>query len=74
MLHASYNHFNLFFLITSYVLCLACIFQEVDNGYNLYVLEGTITVRDSDLYLYDLNEIYVIDPNGASISINCILQ
>ena len=67
MLHASYNHFNLLlFFITSYVLCLACIFQEVDNGYNLYVPEGTITVRDSDLYLYD--------PNGALISINYMLQ
>ena len=63
MLHASYNHFNhfLFCFITSYVLCLAYIFQEVDNGYNMYVLEGTITVRDSDLYLYD--------PNGAAIII-----
>ena len=56
MLHASYNHFNHFFFITSYVLCLAYIFQEVDNGYNLYVPKGTITVRDSDLYLYDPNE------------------
>ena len=55
MLYASYNHFNLFF-ITSYVLCLACIFQEVDNGYNLYVPEGTITVRESDRNLYDPNE------------------
>ena len=62
MLHTSYNHFNHFFcFITSYVLCLACIFQEVDNGYNLYVPEGTIIVRDSDLYLYD--------PNGATVMI-----
>ena len=67
--------------MTSYVLCLACIFQEVDNGYNLYVPEGSITVRDSDFYLYDPNRAVimiqtgsVIDPNGASISINCVLQ
>ena len=39
---------------------------EVDTGEKLYVPEGTITVRDSDFYLYD--------PNGASISINCMLQ
>ena len=62
MIHASYNHFNhLFCFITSCVLCFTCIFQEVDNGYDLYVPEGTITVRDSDLYLYD--------PNGATIMI-----
>ena len=74
MLHASYNHFNHFFcFITCYVLCLACIFQEVDNGYNIYVFEGIITVRDSDLYLYDPNGIYVIDPKGALISINRML-
>ena len=31
-------------------------------------------VRDSDFYLYDLNGIYVIDPNGALMSVNCMLQ
>ena len=63
MLHASYNHFNyfLFCFITSYALCLPFIFQEVDNGYNMYVSEGTIIVRDIDLYLYD--------PNKAAIMI-----
>ena len=58
----------------------ACI--NLRSGYmkELYVPEGTITVRDIDLNLYDpneatimINEIYVIDPNGASISINCML-
>ena len=67
MLHASYNHFNHFFFITSYVLCLACIFQEVDNGYNLYVPEGTITVQDSDLYLYDLNGTVIMIQTGSLI-------
>ena len=52
---------SIIFFITSYVLCLACILKEVDNEYDLYVPEGTITVRDNDLYLYD--------PNGAAIII-----
>ena len=55
MLHTSYNHFNHFLFYH-----LACIFQEVDNGYNLYVPEGTIIVRDSDLYLYDQNEAVIL--------------
>ena len=44
----------------------ACINLRSGYGKELYVPEGTITVRDSDLYLYD--------PNEVSISINCILQ
>ena len=78
MLHASYNlfHFTCFLepfqyffcFITSYVLCLACIFQEVDNGYNLYVPEGTIPIRDSDLYLYDLNEAAIMIQTGSMSS------
>ena len=65
MLHASYNHFNHFFLshLMSYVF--DCIFQEVDNGYNLYVPEGTITVRDSDLYLYDPNVAAIMIQKGS---------
>ena len=39
----------------------ACINLRSRYGKELYVLEGTITVRDSDLYLYD--------PNGAAIMI-----
>ena len=69
MLHASYNYFNHFFcFITSYALCLAYIFQEVDNGYNLYVPEGTITIRDSDLYLYDPNEAAIMIQTGSMSS------
>ena len=48
-----------------YVLCLAYIFQEVDNGYNLYVPEGTITVRDSDLYMYDQNGAAIMIQTGS---------
>ena len=53
---------------------------EVDTREKLYVPEGTITVRDSDLCMTqtgrynDQNGIYVIDPNGASIFVNCMLQ
>ena len=41
-----------------------------------YIPEAIITVRDSDLcpVICDPNRIYVIDPNGASISVNCMLQ
>ena len=39
----------------------ACINLRSGYGKKLYVLEGTITVRDSDIYLYD--------PNGAAIMI-----
>ena len=38
-----------------------CINLRSGYGKELYVPEGTITVRDSDLYLYD--------PNGAAIMI-----
>ena len=33
----------------------ACINLRSGYGKELYVLEGIITVRDSDFYLYDLN-------------------
>ena len=39
----------------------ACIKFRSRYGKELYVPEGTITVRDNDLYLYD--------PNGAAIMI-----
>ena len=60
---------SVIFLITSYVLCLACIFQEVDNGNNLYIPEDTIIVRDSDLYLYDLNGAAIMIQTGSMSSI-----
>ena len=49
----------------SYVLCLTSIFQEVDNEYNLYVPEDTITIRDSDLYLYDQNGTAIMIQMGS---------
>ena len=39
----------------------ACINLRSGYGKEMYVPEGTITIRDSDLYLYD--------PNGAAIMI-----
>ena len=43
----------------------ACI--NLINGYGkeLYVPEGTITVRDSDLYLYDPNEAAIMIQMGS---------
>ena len=57
----------IFYFITSYVLCLARIFQKVDNEYNLYVPEGTITVRDSDLYQYDPNMAAIMIKTGSML-------
>ena len=48
----------------------ACINLRSGYGKELYVPEGTITERGR---YNDLNGIYVIDPNGASIFINCML-
>ena len=44
------------------------IFQEVDNGYNLYVPEGTTTVRDIDLYLHDQNGDAIMIQTGSMSS------
>ena len=60
----------------------ACIYLRSGYRKELYVPEGTITVRDNDLYLYDPNGVVIMiqtgsmsfDTNGASISINCMLQ
>ena len=41
----------------------------MDNGYNMYVPEGTITVRDSDLYLYDLDGDVIMIKTGSMSSI-----
>ena len=74
-------HIHLIYVYLSVAFMFhACINLKSGYGKELYVPEGTITVRDSDLYLYDPNlaandpnEIYVIDPNGALISINCMM-
>ena len=44
------------------------IFQEVDNGYNLYVPEGTTIVRDIDLYLHDQNGAAIMIQTGSMSS------
>ena len=58
-----------------------CINLRSGYGKELYVPEGNITVRNSDLYLFDPNEAAIMiqtdlchRPKGASISINCMLQ
>ena len=64
------SHSNAMFLISchaiyiflSLILCfMPANTLEVDTEKKLYVPEGTISIRDSDLYLYD--------PNGATIMI-----
>ena len=45
MFYASYKYYKIFIL--SYVM--PAYSKEVDHGMELYVTEGTITVRDSDL-------------------------
>ena len=45
MFYAFYKHYKIF--ISS--LIMSSYSKEVDNGMELYVLEGTITVRGSDL-------------------------
>ena len=54
---------HVIYIFLSFILCFMPVNSlEVDTGKKkLYVPEGTITVRDSDLYLYD--------PNGAAIMI-----
>ena len=55
----------------------ACINLRSRYGKELYVPEGTITVRDNDLYLYVPegtitvrdSDLYLYDPNGAAIMI-----
>ena len=45
-----------------------CINLRSGYGKELYVLEGTITVRDSDLYLYDLNGAVIMIQTGSMSS------
>ena len=63
VLYFSYNviyHIHLIFVYLSFAFMFhAC--KYLREGKELYVPKGTITVRDSDLYLYD--------PNGAAIMI-----
>ena len=46
----------------------ACINLRSGYGKELYVPEGTITVRDSDLYLYDLNGAAMMIQTGSMSS------
>ena len=48
MIHVSFIHISSSF----FYMCHACIFQRNGYGKGLYVPEGTITVCDSDLYMY----------------------
>ena len=46
-----------------------CINLKSGYGNELYVPEGTITVRDSNLYLYDLNGVVIMIQAGSMSSI-----
>ena len=59
----------------------ACINLRSGYGKKLYVPEGTITVRDNDLCLYDPNGAAIMIQTGSMsstqtgpISVNCMLQ
>ena len=82
--YSSILHFNYLLKITSYAydlcfiypylfisfyMCYAYIFQRSGYGKGLYVPEGTITIRDSDLYMYCTvrsKRGRGNDPNGAN--------
>ena len=55
----SYNviyHIQIICIFLSFAFMFhACIYLRSGYGKEPYVPEGTITVRDSDFYLYDLN-------------------
>ena len=73
--HILYTFHLCILVIFFYVSCL----HNLRSGYGneLYVTEGTITVRDSDLYLYvpedtitvRESDLYLYGPNGAAIVI-----
>ena len=60
--HILYTSHLYILVIFFYVSCL----HNLRSGYGkeLYVPEGTITVRDIDLYLYDLNETAIMIKTG----------
>ena len=75
--HVIYHiHFICLYLSFSFMFH-ACKNLRSGYGKELYILEDTITVRDSDLYLYVPegtitvrdNDLYLYDPNGAVIMI-----
>ena len=65
--HISYtSHLHILFIFA--FMFHVCI--NLRSGYRkeLYVPEGTITVRDSDLYLYDLNGAAIMIQKGSMSS------
>ena len=79
MLLIYYIHFIYVYLSFSFMFH-ACITLEVDTGKNcmlpkvLSLYETVISICMTQTGRYnDPNGIYVIDPNGALISVNCML-
>ena len=57
------------YIFLSFILCfMSANTLEVDTEKKLYVPKGTITVRDSDLYLYDLNGVTIMIQTGSMSS------
>ena len=67
------SHSNATLLISCHIMSFvfmfhASIYLRSGYGKELCVLEGTITVRDSDLYLYDPNEVAIMIQTGSMSS------
>ena len=66
--HAIY-HIHLIYVYLSFAFMFhAYINLRSGYGKELYVPEGTITIRDSDLYLYDSNEAAIMIQTGSMLS------
>ena len=65
--HISYTS-HLHILVIFAFMFHACINLRSRYRKELYVPEGTITVRDSDLYLYDLNGAAIMIQKGSMSS------
>ena len=72
VLYFSYHVIYYIHLICVYLsfafMFYACINLRSGYGKELYVPEGTITVRDSDLYLYDQNGATIMIQTGSMSS------
>ena len=60
---------HVIYIFVSFILCfMPANTLEVDTEKKLYVPEGTIIVRDSDLYLYDPNGVTIMIQTGSMSS------
>ena len=60
---------HVIYIFLSFILCfMLANTLEVDTEKKLYVPKGTITIQDSDLYLYDPNEAAIMSKTGSMSS------